>query len=155
MEFRTIDPILDREMIIAFRKDSYVVSFGHSSGFGDEDDYVTRISERVLRFPEGQVIVEEDGAAIGQLELQIVRYEGSEIGYANLFYLIAEYRGKGRGSKLISYAEKFFRKQGVKEYQLRVSLDNQRAISLYERLGMHKLQVERLQNSVWRMRKEL
>lgn len=155
MEFRTIDPILDREMIIAFRKDSYVVSFGHSSGFGDEDDYVTRISERVLRFPEGQVIVEEDGAAIGQLELQIVRYEGREIGYANLFYLIAEYRGKGRGSKLISYAEKFFRKQGVKEYQLRVSLDNQRAISLYERSGMHKLQVERLQNSVWRMRKEL
>lgn len=56
MEYRTIDPIHDREMIIAFRKDSYVVSFGHSSGFGDEDDYVTRISECVLRFPEGQVI---------------------------------------------------------------------------------------------------
>lgn len=37
MEFRTIDPILDREMIIAFRKDSYVAS-GHSLGFGDEDD---------------------------------------------------------------------------------------------------------------------
>lgn len=155
MEFRTIDPILDREMIIAFRKDSYVVSFGDSSGFGDEDDYVTRISERVLRFPEGQVIVEEDGLAIGQLELQIVRYEGREIGYANLFYLVTDYRGKGRGSELISYAESFFRKQGVKEYQLKVSLDNHRAISLYERSGMHKLQVERLQNSVWRMRKEL
>lgn len=155
MEFRTIDPVLDREMIIAFRKDSYVVSFGHSSGFGDEDDYVTRISKRVLLFPEGQVIVEEGGQSIGQLELQIVTYEGREIGYANLFYLAADYRGKGRGSELISYAEDFFRKQGVKEYQLRVSPDNHRAIALYERSGMHKLQLERLQHSVWRMRKEL
>lgn len=155
MDFRTINPILDRETIIAFRKDSYMVSFGHLSGFGDEDDYVARISERVLRFPEGQVIVEEEGQSIGQLELQIIMFEGREIGYANLFYLAAGYRGKGRGSDLISYAENFFRKQGVKEYQLRVALDNHRAISLYERSGMHKLQLERLQNSVWRMKKEL
>lgn len=155
MEFRSINPIDDRNLIIAFRKDSYVVSFGHLAGFGDEDEYVNRVSERVLRFPDGQVIIEENGRSIGQLELQIVSYEGREIGYANLFYLAADYRGQGRGKVLITYAEDFFHKQGVKEYHLRVSPDNIRALSLYKRSGMRKLQLERQQNPVWRMMKEL
>lgn len=157
MKFRTIDIDKDRETIIAFRKDSYVVSFGTVDGFGDEDAYVKRIGERVARFPDGLVLIEEDGKMIGQIELQITTYEEQEIGYVNLFYLIPEYRSKGLGQYLIEYAEQFFRKYGVSEYHLRVEPTNKRAIRFYEKYGMTKLKEEQSKSQylMWRMRKKL
>ncbi|CAN7260719.1 GNAT family N-acetyltransferase [Paenibacillus sp. LjRoot56] len=156
MEFRTIDVEKDRETIIAFRKDSYVVSFGSEEGFGDEDDYVRRIADRVRRFPEGLVLIEEEGQPIGQLELQIVLHEGSYIGYANLFYLIPSYRGKGYGRQLVAYAEGFFEKYGVKSYHLRVAPTNLPALHFYEKSGFRLLEKEEDQpNAVWRMVKDL
>lgn len=98
--FRTIDTDKDKDTIIKFRKDSYVVSFGTEAGFGDEHAYLQRMEERVRKFPDGQVILEKDQEPIGQMELQIREYEGIEIGYVNLFYLIPEYRSKGLGKKL-------------------------------------------------------
>lgn len=74
MEFRTIDVKRDRKTIVSFRKDSYVVSFGSEEGFGDEDDYVKRIEERINRFPEGLVLVEDDGKPIGQIKHQVNEY---------------------------------------------------------------------------------
>lgn len=153
--FRTIDIDKDKETIVAFRKDSYVVSFGSEEGFGDERSYLNRIKERVRQFPDGQVIIERDQEPIGQMELQIREYEGTEIGYVNLFYLIPEYRSKGLGKELVGYAETFFRKFGVSEYQLRVSPDNQRAVRFYTKSGMVKLREENEKYLVWRMRKSL
>ncbi|MFD3450195.1 GNAT family N-acetyltransferase [Microbacteriaceae bacterium 4G12] len=155
MNFRTIDIHKDRDIIIAFRKDSYVVSFGTVDGFGDADAYVKRIGERVSRFPDGLVLVEEDEKMIGQMELQITTYEEQEIGYVNLFYLIPEYRSKGLGQYLMEYAEQFFRKYKVSEYHLRVSPTNERAIRFYMKSGMEKLKEEQSKFLVWRMRKKL
>lgn len=42
-------------------------------------------------------MVEENGRFIGQLELSIRKYEGRNIGYVHLYYLIPEKRGKGIG----------------------------------------------------------
>lgn len=152
MEFRTIDVEKDRATIIAFRKDSYVVSFGSEEGFGDEDEYIRRIADRARRFPDGLVLIEEAGQPIGQMELQIVLYEGSYIGYANLFYLIPAYRGKGYGRQLIAYAEHFFESYGVKTYQLRVAPTNLAALHLYEKCGIRLLEKEENQpNPVWLM----
>ncbi|MGE6936263.1 GNAT family N-acetyltransferase [Peribacillus muralis] len=153
--FRTIDIDKVKNIIIAFRKDSYVVSFGSEAGFGDEQSYLNRIKERVSQFPDGQVIIERDRKPIGQMELQIRQYDGAEIGYVNLFYLIPEYRGKGLGKELVGYAESFFRKFGVSEYQLRVSPDNQDALRLYSKSGMVKLREENERYPVWRMSKFL
>ncbi|MDR6552038.1 GNAT family N-acetyltransferase [Paenibacillus qinlingensis] len=156
MEYRTIDVEKDRETIIAFRKDSYVVSFGSEEGFGDEDEYVRRIADRARRFPEGLVLIEDEDRPVGQLELQIVFYEGSYIGYANLFYLIPSYRGKGYGRQLIAYAEGFFEKYAVKSYHLRVAPTNARALHLYENCGFRLLEKEEDQpHPVWRMVKDL
>jgi GNAT superfamily N-acetyltransferase len=156
MEFRTIDVEKDRDTIISFRKDSYVVSFGSEEGFGDEDDYVKRIADRVRRFPEGLVLIEEEGQSIGQLELQIVLYEGSYIGYANLFYLIPSYSGKGYGRQLVAYAEDFFEKHAVKSYHLRVAPTNLPELHLYEKCGFRLLEKEEDQPfAVWRMVKDL
>ncbi|WP_285767304.1 GNAT family N-acetyltransferase [Peribacillus sp. SI8-4] len=155
MIFRTIDIDKDKETIVAFRKDSYVVSFGSEDGFGDEEAYLQRMRERVHQFPEGQVIMELDRRPIGQLELQIREHEGTEIGYVNLFYLIPEYRSQGLGKELVGYAETFFRKFGVSEYQLRVSPDNQQAVRFYTKSGMVKLREENERHLVWRMKKSL
>ena len=155
MQFRTIDFEKDKELIIKFRKDSYVVSFGSEEGFCDELTYINRIKERVKKFPEGQVIIEKDNLPIGQMELQIREFDGKEIGYVNLFYLIPEYRGKGLGKDLIRYAEDFFRKSNVTEYHLRVSPTNERAIRFYNNSGMVKLREEKEKNLVYRMGKLL
>ncbi|MBT2664176.1 GNAT family N-acetyltransferase [Bacillus sp. ISL-4] len=120
MIFRTIDTDKDKDIIIKFRKDSYVVSFGSEDGFGDENTYLQRMKERVRKFPDGQVIIEKEQEPIGQMELQIREYEGTEIGYVNLFYLIPDYRSKGLGKELVHYAENFFRQFNVSEYHLRV-----------------------------------
>ena len=155
MQYRTIDFEKDKELIIKFRKDSYVVSFGSEEGFGDELAYINRIKERVKKFPEGQVIIEKDNLPIGQMEMQIRDFDGKDIGYVNLFYLIPEYRGKGLGKDLIRYAEDFFRKSNVTEYHLRVSPTNERAIRFYKGSGMVKLREEKERNLVYRMGKLL
>jgi ribosomal protein S18 acetylase RimI-like enzyme len=155
LNFRTIDIENDKDMIIKFRKDSYVVSFGSEEGFGDEMAYINRIKERVNKFPHGQIIIEEDEEPIGQMELQIREYNGTEIGYVNLFYLIPEYRSKGLGKELIRYAERFFRQYNVSEYHLRVSPTNQRAIRFYNKSGLVKLREENEKYPLWRMMKLL
>ena len=45
--------------------------------------------------PDGQVIVEKDDLPIGQMELQIRDFDGIEIGYVNLYYLIPEVKDLG------------------------------------------------------------
>ncbi|NEW07652.1 GNAT family N-acetyltransferase [Paenibacillus sp. SYP-B3998] len=155
MFFRTIDVIKDRNTIVSFRKESYVVSFGNEEGFGDEDTYVSRIQERAKRFPEGLVLVEVEGKTIGQIELQILIYEGENIGYVNLFYLISEYRGKGYGKELLEYAENFFRKNDITEYHLCVSPSNAAALRFYEKSGLTKWQEESNIYEIWRMKKNL
>ncbi|MDW7613827.1 GNAT family N-acetyltransferase [Peribacillus simplex] len=155
MIFRTIDTDKDKDIIIKFRKDSFVVSFGSEDGFGDENTYLKRMKERVRKFPDGHVIIEKDQEPIGQMELQIREYEGTEIGYVNLFYLIPEYRSKGLGKELVRYAENFFRQFNVSEYHLRVSSDNQRAIRLYSNSGMMKIMEENEKYPIWRMSKSL
>lgn len=155
MIFRTIDTDKDKDTIVKFRKDSFVVSFGTEAGFGDENTYLQRMEERVRKFPGGQVILENDQVPIGQMELRIRGYEGTEIGYVDLFYLIPEYRSKGLGKELVRYAENFFRQFNVSEYHLRVSPDNQRAIRLYTNSGMMKIREESQKHLVWRMSKSI
>jgi GNAT superfamily N-acetyltransferase len=155
LKYRTINIEKDKDIIIKFRKDSYVVSFGFEERFGDENAYINRIKERVNKFPNGQVIIEIDDLPIGQMELQIRDFEGKKIGYVNLFYLIPEYRGKGLGKELISYAEDFFNKSNVSEYHLWVSPTNVRAMRLYTNAGMIKFREENEKYLMYRMMKLL
>ncbi|WP_188207933.1 GNAT family N-acetyltransferase [Alkalibacillus aidingensis] len=141
MKFIPINPIQHREVTITFRRDSYKVSFGHDRNFDDEE-YIKFLDVKVSQFPSGFVLVKERGEFIGQLELSIRLYEGRQIGYVHLFYLIPKERGTGKGFKLYSYAKDFFEKHHVNEFHLRVSPTNKRARRYYEKMGMRELKPE-------------
>lgn len=135
MEFKEIDIKKDRDIVTEFRRDSFAVSFEDASGF-DKEDYLLWLDEKIKDFPKGFVLVVEDGQYIGQLELTIREFEGKEIGYVNLYYLISAMRGKGKGKELHNYVKQFFENNKVSEYHLRVSPSNTRAIEFYRKNGM-------------------
>lgn len=95
--------------------------------------------EKVKDLSEGFVWVEEDGKYIGQMELTIREFEGKEIGYINLYYLVPEMRGKSKGKKLHNYAKQFFINNKVSEYHLRLAPSNTAAIKFYRKNGMEEV----------------
>jgi ribosomal protein S18 acetylase RimI-like enzyme len=157
LNVRAVNFEKDKDILIQFRKDTEIESVGTSDGF-DFNAYLNRVRERVNKLPIGQLIIEVDNIPVGQMGLGITEYEGFDIGYVDLFYLIPDYRGKGFGKGLIRYADKFFRKMNISEYHLRVDSNNQRAVNLYTNSGMVKIKEEYLGNGkypIWRMRKVL
>ncbi|GGE62893.1 GNAT family N-acetyltransferase [Priestia taiwanensis] len=152
--FRPMHVERDKETIVLFRRDSFLVSFGHIDGFSSEDKYVDWVTERSALFPDGFILVEEHGEAVGQIELQIVEYEDKRIGYVHLLYLVESYRDEGRGKELFDYAERFFQLQHVEQYHLRVSVTNERAIAFYKKMDLKIMKTE-LEGKVYRMNKRL
>ncbi|MGE6379236.1 GNAT family N-acetyltransferase [Peribacillus muralis] len=142
MKFIPIDNRKHKEYIIPFRRDSFVVSFGTDKDFGDEDNYLDWLQQQSAKNPKGFILVVEDEEPIGQLELTFKEYEGREIGYINLYYLIPEKRGMGLGSLLHDYAINFFKDSCISEYHLRVSPSNEHAIAFYRKNGMNQVKSE-------------
>lgn len=73
---------------------------------------------------------------LGQLELSVKEFQEKKIGYVNLYYLVPEKRGFGKGQELHNYAKQFFKDNQVQEYHLRVSPTNTAAIKFYRKNGM-------------------
>lgn len=151
LTFEAIDVMKHQAKVITFRKDSFRVSFGDTSGFGDEEDYLRWLEEKKHAFPAGFMLVREKDAYIGQLELSIKEYNGESIGYIHLFYLVPEKRGQGKGLELYQYAKQFFLQYKVASYELRVSPSNTAAINFYRKIGMEPIKTE-LDGKVVRMR---
>ncbi|MGV3467435.1 MAG: GNAT family N-acetyltransferase [Heyndrickxia sp.] len=142
MKFIPIDIEKHIDYVVSFRRDSFVVSFGSDKDFGDDMEYLDWLKEQTSKYPSGFVLLIENGVPIGQLELTIKKYEGKEIGYVNLYYLIPEKRGIGIGGQLHHYAIHFFQNNNVNEYHLRVSPTNEQAIAFYRKNGMKKMKSE-------------
>src|SRR5699024_12680722 len=87
IHFEQIDLKKDRETLIQFRKDSYIVSLGNAEGF-DNEEYIDWLAEKKQLFPDGFVLAKERNLPIGQLELSVRDYEGKDIVYVHLYYLI-------------------------------------------------------------------
>ncbi|WNB91515.1 GNAT family N-acetyltransferase [Bacillus sp. NEB1478] len=60
---------------------------------------------------------------------------GDEIGWVNDLFVKKPYRGKGYSKLLMEEALKEFRKNGYSDVRLNVYTHNQKAMSLYERMG--------------------
>ncbi|MGE6298363.1 GNAT family N-acetyltransferase [Guptibacillus hwajinpoensis] len=151
LNYKPINITKHRKEVIKFRKDSFLVSFGDLTNFGDENVYLNWLENKVNEFPGGFVMIEKDAEFIGQLELTVREYEGRKIGYVNLYYLVPESRGIGIGKELHKYASNYFADQNLKEFHLRVSPSNPSALRFYHKLGMEEMGLE-LDETVIRMR---
>lgn len=137
LRFATIDLAAHASICVAFRRDSFVCSFGSDERFvanagPDGAGYVERLRQHIADFPDGYVHVWQGGAIIGQLEMRI-KDEPRHHGYVNLFYLVEAQRAAGHGDALHDYALAFMCKHGVDSMQLSVSPTNARALAYYRK----------------------
>lgn len=122
------------ETCVSFREDSYRASFPGSAEWKKhwhEQQYRKWIIDHANMFPDGAVHIWRQEALIGQLEFAYV----AGLGHVNLYYLIAEERGKGLGQQAHAYVVKKLAEHGCKTARLRVSPANLQAVKFYERLG--------------------
>jgi ribosomal protein S18 acetylase RimI-like enzyme len=134
--FTTIDLARHAALCIAFRRDSYVCSFGSDQLFDEENGadargYIEWLADRIQQFPEGHVHVWQRAQIIGQIEMIL----GPRSGYINLFYLRPDARGLGLGGALHDYAVALLQRHHLALAGLSVSPTNQRAIKYYHRHG--------------------
>jgi ribosomal protein S18 acetylase RimI-like enzyme len=141
LSFRTIDLERQADLCVAFRRDSYVCSFGTDEAFfstGGVDGYLEWLKEGIVRHPAGHVHVWQGDRIIGQLEMQIGTWAPPS-GYVSLFYLVPEQRGQNLGGALQRYAEEFMRAGGARRARLSVSPSNARALAYYRKHGWRDL----------------
>lgn len=141
LRFMPIDLDAHASVCVAFRRDSFLCSFG-VDGFFDEAGpegvhYIERLRLRTTRFKDGYVHVWHEDRIVGQMEMQIL--EEPRRGYVNLFYLVEEMRGTGVSGELQHYAMSFMQHHGVQTAQLSVSPTNARAFAYYRKHGWRDL----------------
>jgi ribosomal protein S18 acetylase RimI-like enzyme len=137
-----IEPIdLERHLAtcVAFRRESFVASFGSSAGIEEEmgeneESYLRQLRGRMAEVPEGNAHLWEEGRIVGQTEMRLVPGDPS-VGYVNLFYVVPECRGRGLGRMLHEHAASVFRARGMQRMRLSVSTQNAMAIGFYRKLG--------------------
>lgn len=132
--FSTIDLRRDADTAVAFRRDSYICSFGSDDAFGAHEQYLEWLAARIAQEPAGHVHIWNEGVIIGQIEMH-VRSGSQNLGYINLIYLRPSARGSGVGDSLHEYAVTFMRERSVNRVLLSVSPMNARAVAYYAKHG--------------------
>jgi ribosomal protein S18 acetylase RimI-like enzyme len=136
LSFETIDLAAHAELCVAFRRDSYVCSFGSAERFTEEEGpegYLEWLRGRIAEQPRGHVHVWQGSLIIGQLEMRPLPPPPPARGYVNLFYLVPAARGSGAGRALQEYVSEFMRSQGVQRVYLSASPSNVRALAYYKK----------------------
>jgi ribosomal protein S18 acetylase RimI-like enzyme len=141
-KFLPIDFARDRELCVAIRRESYVASFGSAERFDREGDaaadwYVEWLKRGQQELPGSMVHVWVEGeGVVGQLEM--TRHKKAGGGYEgriNLIYVVPDFRRKGVGSAIESYAMKFLTERGCREVCLSVGVSNTEAQIFYKARG--------------------
>ena len=139
--FKPIDIDAHAAVCVAFRRDSYICSFGEDGFFKeagpDGVHYIEQLRLRTAKFPDGYVHAWHGDQIVGQMEMQIL--EEPRRGYVNLFYLVGAMRGTGVSGELQGYAMDFMSRNGVQIAQLSVSPTNARALAFYNKHGWRDL----------------
>jgi ribosomal protein S18 acetylase RimI-like enzyme len=141
LAFSPIDLDTHAHICVAFRRDSYICSFGVDAFLAEAGPngvhYLERLRMRTTKFPDGYVHVWQDDKLVGQMEMQIL--DEPRRGYVNLFYLVEEMRGAGVSWELQEYAMEFMRRHQAQVAQLSVSPTNARACAFYRKHGWRDL----------------
>lgn len=133
-----IDLARDAQACLAFRRDSYIASFGSADGVEEEMGadgaiYLGHLRARIAQVPEGNAHLWQGARIVGQTEMR--DSEDPRAGYVNLFYVVPDMRGRGLGRMLHEHAVAVFKRRGKEKLRLSVSLQNAAAIAFYRRLG--------------------
>ncbi|MNJ96663.1 Mycothiol acetyltransferase [compost metagenome] len=143
LKFEPVNIDEARDICVAFRADSFAVSFGDVSKFygpdgNGADKYIEWLKAKVEKDPFSVLHVWLDEKIIGQMELGQLR-DSPEFGYVNLFYLTPEHRGRGLGAELEKHAVEYFKMRGHQIARLCVSPTNAPAVSFYKKMGWSDL----------------
>lgn len=139
LTFKPIDLAKTLDLVIRFRADSFVVSFGDADRFYEADGkgderYLGWLQEKIAKDHNSVVHVLDGDTIIGQIEMARLR-DDQTVGYVNLYYLRPERRGEGLGAQLDEHAGAYFRSIGLRRARLSVSPANKRAVRFYEKMG--------------------
>ncbi len=134
-----IDVARDLDTCIAFRRDSYALSFGSLDGIegemgADNSLYAAQLRERIAQVPEGNSHLWRDDRIVGQTEMRLFD-EDPGVGYVSFLYLVPGCRGAGLGRLLHEHAVSVFRRRGMRSLRLSVSIRNAAAIAFYRKIG--------------------
>jgi RimJ/RimL family protein N-acetyltransferase len=133
-----IDLARHADVCLAFRRESYIASFGSADGVEEEMGpegaiYLGHLRSRIAQVPEGNAHLWRGERIVGQTEMR--HADDPRAGYVNLFYVVPELRGQGLGRMLHEHAVAVFRGRGKERIRLSVSVQNPGAIAFYTKLG--------------------
>lgn len=132
----------DAEALLAYMKQ--IGGESDNLTFGAEGLPITAEQERVYlqsmldSEDDTQLIVRQGGAIIADASMQRFRRRMShraEVGIS----VVKDYWGMGIGSALMEAIISFAKEHGIRQLNLEVRSDNERAIRLYEKFGFQKL----------------
>lgn len=102
--------------------------------------YPPKELRRLIKSRNGRILVAEiDGEIVGCGFGRITKAEGWDAfdkkGYVGSMFVDPKFRGKGIGKKILSGLLDWFKERKVKDVQLNVYPNNERAVSFYEGFG--------------------
>lgn len=86
--------------------------------------------------PDGTVIAEANGKAVGLAAFGEAREDGETLGELRAIYVLPQYQKSGFGKELFCAASERLRSAGFDGFYLWVLRGNTRARNFYERMGM-------------------
>jgi len=118
------------------------VLFSQEAEFKPNHELQARGLSKILNNEEiGVILVARDsGKVIGMVSILYTASTalGEKVGILEDFVVLPEYRGKGVGSELISYALNFSKQKGCKRITLLTDDDNEDAHRFYLRFGFSR-----------------
>jgi ribosomal protein S18 acetylase RimI-like enzyme len=138
--FKPIDLHRHSSLCVKFRADSYACSFGSAQIFWDRfgvdgQKYLDMLARGGREY---SYHAWENDEIVGQIEL-LIPDDNNSSGHVQLYCIVPEKRGAGRGVELDHFAMNLFRECGRKNVTLTVSPTNKRALSFYKKLGWKNL----------------
>lgn len=91
----------------------------------------------VAKVYETTYIAELDGKFVGKIGLERERDDGYIFGFS----ILPEYRGRGYGRELLSWALRTFKSENAKGVCLEVAVQNENALTLYKTCGFRVVSV--------------
>lgn len=100
--------------------------------------FVAEENSKVVGFIQGVIIEHKKG----EDKIYDLSHNPSKDGWIGLLFVKPEYRGSGAGQELINKMKEYFKSEGCNSIRLLVLSDNIHAISVYERNGFLRHDLE-------------